>query len=82
MAGRERTKREERWLRDFGQRVYSLRLEQGLSQMTLAHRANLHPTYIGQVENGRRNLAVLNVLALATALKVDVADLLPTRRQP
>ncbi len=48
-----------------------------MSQMELAHEAGLHPTYIGQVENGRRNLALLNVVALAGALSVSPRDLLP-----
>jgi transcriptional regulator with XRE-family HTH domain len=43
--------------------------------MALAHAAGLHATYIGQIENGRRNLALLNVVALAEALEVEVADL-------
>ena len=44
--------------------------------MDLAHHAGLHPTYIGQLENGRRNLALLNMLALANALQVEVQELL------
>ena len=47
--------------------------------MDLAHRAGLHATYIGQVETGRRNLALLNVYALARALDADLTDLLPPR---
>ena len=70
------TAAQQRVLRDFGYRVQSLRVEKGLTQMALAHEAGLHPTYIGQVENGRRNVALLNVHALATALGVTASDLL------
>jgi len=45
--------------------------------MDLAHTAGIHPTYIGSVENGERNVALLNLYGLAQALGVEVADLLP-----
>lgn len=67
---------QQRTLRDFGYRVHSLRVERGMTQMALAHEAGLHPTYIGQVENGRRNVALLNIRALADALGVTAGDLL------
>jgi transcriptional regulator with XRE-family HTH domain len=45
--------------------------------MQLAERAGLHYTYIGQVENGRRNVALVNIYALLRALDADLVDLLP-----
>lgn len=77
MSRADRTKEEKRLLREVGYRVKQLRDERGLTQMALAHEAGLHATYIGQVENGRRNLAVLNLHALAKALGVPARDLLP-----
>ena len=55
----------------------SLREAAGLSQKELASRAGLHPTYLSGVEGGSRNLSLLNVYALAGALEVPVARLLP-----
>ena len=80
MPAAERSKRDERVLRDFGRRVSAARAERGITQMDLAHKAGLHPTYIGQIENGRRNVALLNVYALAKALGVDPADLTSDRK--
>lgn len=36
----------------------------------LAERANIHPSYLADVERGERNLSLLNILKLATALDV------------
>jgi transcriptional regulator with XRE-family HTH domain len=60
---------------EFGRRVRDRRAELGLSQEELAERADLHRTYISSLEQGRRNVAVHNVVRLARALDVDPADL-------
>lgn len=62
-------------LRVFGQRVRARRSELGLSQEELASRADLHRTYISSLEQGRRNVAIHNIVRLAEALEVDPAAL-------
>ena len=62
----------------FGKQVRSLRLERGLSQEKLAELANLHRNYVGGVERGERNIAIINIVALAHALRVKPAKLLET----
>ena len=62
----------------FGKHVRKLRLERGLSQEKLAELANLHRNYVGGVERGERNIALLNIVALARALHVKAAKLLET----
>ena len=66
-----RTDRSQRWLRDFGYRLRGLREAAGLSQADLAARADVHVTYLSSVERGRRNLSLVNIRALAEALKVE-----------
>ena len=44
--------------------------------------AKLHWTFVGQVERGRRNLSVHNLLRLANALKMDPADLVRGLKAP
>jgi transcriptional regulator with XRE-family HTH domain len=66
---------------EFGKRVRQHRQERGLTQEQLATRSGLHWTFVGQVERGRRNITLHNILKLATALGVDAGELvtgLPT----
>lgn len=58
-----------------GENIKRFRKERGLSQEKLAELANLHRTYVGGVERGERNISLLNLLHLANALEVSVADL-------
>ena len=67
----------------FGQRVRELRNARGLSQEELAHRAGMHYTYVGGIERGERNPALVNIAALATALGVSLAELFsPLKDRP
>ena len=59
----------------FGQRVRDRRLALGMSQEGLAERSGLHRTYIGSLERGERNVALLNIVRLASALELDPAEL-------
>lgn len=59
----------------FGKRLRQLRLAKNLTQEELAHRAGLHPTYVGGVERGERNIGFDNILKLAQALREHPAAL-------
>lgn len=61
----------------FGRRVRELRHARGLSQEELAHRAGMHYTYLGGIERGERNPALLNIGRLARALGVSPSELFP-----
>ena len=67
-------------LLQFGERVKKVRLEQGLSQEDLAEQAELHRNYVSQIECGRRNLSLLNILKIARALKVPASKLIENIR--
>jgi len=58
---------ENKQLKDFGARVRQARLTLGWSQDELAFRSGLHRTYVGAVERGERNIALLNLRKLAAA---------------
>ena len=60
---------------EFGTRVRDLRKARGFSQEELAHRAGLHYTYIGGIERGERNPALVNIGRIAAALKVPLGEL-------
>ena len=57
-----------------GKRVKGLRNKLGLSQEELADYAELDRTYITSVERGRRNISIVNIEKLASALKVTLKD--------
>ena len=63
-------------LKRVGARLRELRARAGISQEELAARASLHRTYVGGIERGERNVAVLNLVRLAVALEVEPSELL------
>ena len=63
----------------FGQRMRQLRTDKGLSQEALAHICQLDRTYIGGVERGERNVSLVNIEKIATALDVPVRELFEER---
>lgn len=62
-------------LRKVGKRIRELRLAIGLSQEKLAFKCGLDRTYIGSVERGERNISVINVNKICTALNISIAEL-------
>jgi transcriptional regulator with XRE-family HTH domain len=61
--------------RVLGERVRAHREALGLSQEALAVRSDVHWTFLGQVERGRRNLSLRNLLKIAKGLDVDPGEL-------
>jgi transcriptional regulator with XRE-family HTH domain len=59
----------------FGERVRELRVARQLSQEKLAELADLHRTYIGDIERGERNVSLENIGKIAKALKINLDDL-------
>lgn len=51
------------------------RNELGLSQEKAAEVIGLHWTYLGQVERGRRNITLNNIVKIAAGLDVDPGEL-------
>ncbi|WP_437222711.1 helix-turn-helix domain-containing protein [Planctomicrobium sp. SH661] len=63
-------------LERFGERVRTLRSEQGYSQEGFAAACGLDRTYIGGIERGERNLALRNIDVIAQTLGISLAELL------
>jgi len=59
-----------------GANIARVRRECGLSQEALAERAELHRTYISDIERGNRNVSVRNIFQIANALGCEPGDLL------
>lgn len=62
-------------LRLFGERLRELRTERGLTQEQLAEAAGVDRNYIGQIERGERNVALVNIVRIANALEVKPDEL-------
>ena len=59
----------------FGSAVRDRREALGLTQEEFAERAGLHRTYLSDVERGTRNLSLVNIERVATALTLKLSEL-------
>jgi len=62
-------------LKQFGETIRETRRQRQLSQEEFAEKCGLHRTYIGGIERGERNVSLLNIIKMAQALDVSVAEL-------
>lgn len=69
------TPEQETDLQRFGRRLADLRKARGWSQERLALESGLARSYLGGVERGQRNIAVLNILRLARTLACEPSEL-------
>lgn len=60
---------------EIGRRVRALRLERGMSGVDLARAAGMKPPHLARLERGPHDPSLRILRAVATALGVDVADL-------
>ncbi len=60
-----------------GHKIRELRKSKGFSQESFADEVGLDRTYMGGIEREERNIAALNIIRIAKALKVEVGDLFP-----
>ncbi|MEO5335596.1 MAG: helix-turn-helix domain-containing protein [Magnetospirillum sp. WYHS-4] len=58
-------------------RIKAYREYRGLTQKELAAKADINPVYLSQIERGKRTGSVETLKAIASALGVEVDDLIP-----
>ena len=63
-----------------GLRIKELRKKEGISQQELSFRSDLDRTYITQVENGKRNISIVNIGKIANALNISIKELFDNER--
>jgi transcriptional regulator with XRE-family HTH domain len=68
--------------RVLGGRIRARREVLGLSQEALAQQIGIHWTFLGQVERGRRNISLHNLLKVAAGLGVDPGELVQGLQPP
>jgi transcriptional regulator with XRE-family HTH domain len=59
----------------FGKTVRSRRHKLGVSQEEFADMCELDRTYIGGIERGERNVALVNIEKIAKTLRISLAEL-------
>jgi transcriptional regulator with XRE-family HTH domain len=57
-----------------GLRIKSLRQINGMSQKDLSYASDLDRSYIASVENGQRNLSIVNIEKIALALNITLKE--------
>ena len=67
---------------EVGQRIRTVRKSLGMSQAKLAERFNLSRPALVNIERGRQNCTIYNLMCLARALRVPVSELLPGGGKP
>jgi len=61
-----------------GNRIKKLRAVKQMSQKDLAYASDLDRSYIASVENGQRNISIVNIEKISLALGVDLKDFFNT----
>ena len=57
-----------------GQRIKKFRTDLQLTQEKLAFKAEVDKTYVNEVENGKRNVSVINLEKIVRALNVSFEE--------
>jgi len=57
-----------------GLRIKELRELKNVTQKDLAYTSDLDRSYIASVENGQRNISIINIEKIASSLKVSLKD--------
>ena len=63
-----------------GKAIRDLRTQKGISQENLALMAEVDRSYVGRVERGDNNVALLTLMKLAKALGISVSKLMQKAR--
>jgi len=63
------------FLKNFGKKIAVERKKKKITQEQLAELVDVHRTYIGFIEQGKRNPSVVNIKKIASALDISLGDL-------
>lgn len=63
-------------LQIFGDNLRHIREKKELSQEQIAYEAGFSRSYYTEVETGKRNISLLNIIRIASLLEVELSDLI------
>ena len=62
-------------LKEFGQTIRDLRTKEGLSQEKFALKIGMGRTYYASVENGNRNISLMNIKKISDGFGISISEL-------
>lgn len=67
-------------MKRLGERIRKRRLELGITQRVLRQKSKLSAAFMSDVENGKRGISAVNLLAISRALGVSMDFLMTGKR--
>lgn len=71
--------REQKIMKEFGEKLKKIRTDKKLSLRALANIAEMDFGNINEIENGKVNPSLTTIILLAEALQIDLSELLPSK---
>ena len=71
-----RTAKDNQYLKQLGDNIRAIRQTRGYSQEEFAEIAGFSRSYYTEIETGKRNISVLNLIKIIDTLKVDPNNLM------
>ena len=71
-----RTAKDKKYLLQIGNNIRAIRKQRGYSQEEFADIAGFSRSYYTEIETGKRNISVLNLIKIIKALKADPNELI------
>ena len=71
-----RSSKDKLYLVKLGKNIRKIRNQRGYSQEEFAEIAGFSRSYYTEIETGKRNISVLNLVKIAEALKVDWSEIM------
>jgi len=72
----DRTAKDSQYLIKIGDNIRKIRTQRGYSQEEFAELAGFSRSYYTEIETGKRNISVLNLIKIIKVLKVDPDELI------
>lgn len=72
----DRTAKDKQYLTKIGDNIRKARIQRGYSQEEFAEIAGFSRSYYTEIETGKRNISVLNLIKIVEMLKVDPNELI------
>jgi len=72
----DRNRKDKQNLVKLGNNIRKIRIQRGYSQEEFAEIAGFSRSYYTEIETGKRNISILNLIKIAEALKANWSDIL------